>query len=582
MLDYGYNPDSPAFQNPDLIPGFTEGRKKPIPQTLYVDEKLSANWKKENEAWLAKVYARHPNVDGYLKSFWERVRRQKGYKEANTQLRKIDNALRYTEGKTATMDMESISDLADYVADECLHHYKVLRKESDIDHIREKLSSICKHWGIKFPLFITRNDDAFSIAKKIISAAERCSDPRWWRRQLRKMLTRRSEAVIRQAGFVRKAESPYVSKWALARWEKQQKRNVATLDAMECVTTDAHGDDVYVSLSDCVKASVSNPENRRHELMTRVRGYEEVAVALGLVGLFFTLTCPSRFHAYTKHGTNAKHDGSTPSDAMTYLNGVWSRIRADWAREEFKTFGFRVCEPHHDGTPHMHFWLFVNPADKNEMIKTFGAQALKMEGDEEGAAANRWDVKEIDPAQGSAAGYIAKYIAKNIDGFAVGTDDEGEVFAEEGAKRVRAWASIWGIRQFQQIGAVSVTVWRELRRNVEAFEHLIADSPDLDVVDRLRLAADAGDWAEFVKLMGGAFVTRGNQPLRPMYVETGEGVLDQRYGEDVKRLIGLWISPVVRRIERFIQTRDRVWSIRLRRIDSGKRAASPPVSDLCQ
>lgn len=79
-----------------------------------------------------------------------------------------------------------------------------------------------------------------------------------------------------------------------------------------------------ISLIDKVAGSVANPANRRRELMTRMRGFEDLAKLEGLAGDFYTLTAPSRYHSMQHNGRrNNKYCGASPRETQQYLCKVW-------------------------------------------------------------------------------------------------------------------------------------------------------------------------------------------------------------------------------------------------------------------
>ncbi|KAB8057205.1 replication endonuclease [Janthinobacterium sp. FT14W] len=403
-------------------------------------------------------------------------------------------------------------------------------------HALQIMEDECASYGIELPEF---DELADTIARLV--------DARWWRRQLRKRVKRAFEAGNIRLGYVNYRGEPYASNDAVLSRLAQNRRNAAALAA----TLVQNENGQQFSIAELAEKTTANKAIRRGELMLRINGFEQIARECGDQGIFITWTCPSRFHAMQHNGKpNDKFDGSTPREANAYLGKMTSLCRSALARRGIGLYGFRIAEPHHDGCPHWHLLLFVRPTAKyktahlqdvaGRAIRIMKRYAWRVDRGEPGAFARRLDVKRIDWAKGSAAGYIAKYVAKNIDGVAehktkegyvITADTEGDVELTPSA-RVESWAACWGIRQFQQWGGAPVTVWRELRR-IE--ENMLNEAPAAmrrawDAVQKID-GEKRACWAEYLRAQGGALVPRKELVVT---LAKDEKTVIGRYGETLR------------------------------------------------
>jgi len=352
----------------------------------------------------------------------------------------------------------------------------------------------CKQHGIGF--------EPRAMERSRIGCMNRARDVGWWRRKLRHRFGQRAENHLRKIGLVRRSQDIYISR--LARAQKQaQARTLDRWIGERVVTSD---DGIQLELAEVVERSLANCSIRRGELMKRMRGFEEIAQEEGHVSLFFTLTCPSAFHpALDEGGLNPRFDGVTGvKGAQEWLTNIWSRTRARLDRRSIFYYGIRVAEPHHDGTPHWHMVLFTRETDAEPLSTILREMWLSEYHDEPGARLHRVQVQPIDTAKGSATGYIAKYIAKNIDGHEVGEDLEAGEGKGVDAKNSAPWAVMWArfhrIRQFQQVGGPAIGVYRELRRIRKPVKHR--------AIECAREGAEHESFASFIKAQGGIVVGR--------------------------------------------------------------------------
>lgn len=490
---------------------------------------------------VAKAYLNRYQAQGLREANLFLLDKEKKFKPANMALAWNDD------------DLVSEAERASKLCREALELYP-----RHVDEVLRLLLRICKGYGLDAALtdtdtvtekepHIRVGQTSFTVTGFIRRVTDR--DSRWWRRQLRSLHGRYVEAAAIEVELVKAQAGIYASDETVASKCQQTRRNRRILESMQAVSEDGE----CLSLAELSDLTVSNPRIRRAEMMTRISGFEKVSKSLGHVAEFCTITCPSRMHrSYAKSGTpNPRYDGTTPREAQAYLAKMWARLRSALKRRRIEVYGFRIAEPQHDGTPHWHLLLFVHPDHIDTLRALFQHYALQTDGDEHGAKKHRFTTIAIDCNKGSAVGYIAKYVSKNIDGAALDSGVYGED-PVEGAQRVVAWASTWGIRQFQQIGGPPVGPWRELRR-------LKGSGPEGKLAD-LSAAADQGEWQAYVKLMGGPFARRKDHAIRVARLWNDQ---PGQYGEPLG-----WQIKGVQYGNLYIPTRFVQWRIERRPLDA--------------
>ncbi|WED26430.1 replication endonuclease [Vibrio sp. DW001] len=392
--------------------------------------------------------------------------------------------------------------------------------DGDEHHLRllcRKLSKLIRHYHITPPRLPKR-----PTFEQYFTAITKMTTDDWINDRLERLKFEYIEYSQISLGRVgnNANQSKYVSAMTLNNFLEAQDKQAKFL-ADYCIYN--ADEDISVDLENVFMASTSNPENRRIEMMVRSRGFEELADAKGYTAAFITWTLASQYHRNSKNW-----NGANPKEGHQNLMKQWSRARAILAKQGVDYFGFRVAEPHKDGTAHAHYFLFCKEEEKELIVSTLRDIAIEEDKQElyyktvNGKSVKRnkpvlrarFDCKFCDPSKGGATAYIAKYIAKNLNGSHMSESDK------KAAQSVRAWASLWRIRQFQQFGGAPVSIWRALRKtSAEEIKALKCDE-----LSELHGHADKSRWKDFVQGIGDAQIT---------YEEK-----ENRYFETVKKIVG--------------------------------------------
>lgn len=375
-------------------------------------------------------------------------------------------------------------------------------------------------------------------------ARMRCAD--WWQRKLWQLRNEWREELLRAACLVHRHASPYVSHDVLLQKREQRRKAMDFFRNHDLINED--GD--TLSMEDVVLASASNPAHRRNEMMACVKGLELIAEMRGDCAMFYTITCPSKYHATLMNGKpNPTWDHSTVRKSSDYLVDTFAAFRKAMHKKELRWYGVRVAEPHHDGTVHWHLLCFMRKKHRRaitELLRRFAIREDRAElGNNTGA---RFKSKLIDPRKGTPASYIAKYVSKNIDGRGLGDTVSKETgkSLRDSAEYVTAWASLHRVQQFRFFGIPGRQAYRELRLFAsQATRAMKTSKPGAPVLmdpklDAVLAAADVGCFATYIMKQGGVLVPRKNYLIHTAYEPTVE---PGTYGDHGIRIYGIW-SPI--------------------------------------
>ncbi|ECO0966161.1 replication endonuclease [Salmonella enterica subsp. enterica serovar Give] len=454
-------------------------------------------------------------------------------------------------------------DLAEFLCDEVEHLNRTLRDESApelLGVLYSMAAGIAEHFKADPPEW-SRFTGKKLTPEQLKIAISRMISVRFWSRHFRTFTRRWREHLYIAVGDVRRQRSVICSPQWVQHWLASRKRGREIM-----AETDLEDEETgeTLPLLSAVDASVSNNEKRRAEMLTRVKGLEELAALDHMsqdsdyVALFFTWTAPQQYHAWLETGLrNRKWNGASPRETQRYFTRTFKNFSTALTRRDIHIFGMHVTESHHDGTPHWHGILFVRREQEATLRDVFEGYA-----NAENCSAHRPGkppeqsqlmIKPVDKRMGSLTAYITKHICRNLEGCAPGGRDKetGRPWTEL-ARHSAAWASLWGIKQFQFTGGPPVSVWRELRK--------LSDQKQADSVSpafgELHHAARAGDWAEYTRLQGGLPAARKNLTMRTWYQAASEPDECGQYTAIIKGvyLPGTGKAPVA--------TRTRKWKVK--------------------
>lgn len=330
---------------------------------------------------------------------------------------------------------------------------QILRIYHALANEAKKLSITPPNWDALNDKLRRRGEIPYDLIPGAL-ARLRCAT--WWRGRLWRLRCQWREEQLRAVMLVHKHASPYISSEALIQQREQWRRSAEFIRAHDLVNDAGF----VMNMEDVVNASASNPHLRYIEMMTTCKGLENLAEMRGDKAMFYTITCPSKYHATLKSGKrNPKWSTKTVKESSDYLVNLFAGIRKKLSRLGLRWYGVRIAEPHHDGTVHWHLMCIMQKQDRAAITQVMRDFAIREDRQELGRDIKpRFDVKPVLKSKGTITSYLTKYLGKNVRGSnlrgkldkATGkpivSKETGQPLGED-TERAVAWASLHGVQQ---------------------------------------------------------------------------------------------------------------------------------------
>ncbi len=257
----------------------------------------------------------------------------------------------------------------------------------------------------------------------------------------------------------------YVGETTLKIRQQRLAHNQSLLDNMGIITSNG-----FVALSELSTSAHS----KFCELYLMCLGMEHMASDKGFRAVFITATAPPYLHPNPTKGKK-KWNGKNAKVAHEYIKKRWGAFKRDLSRPQYNikfsegdAFGFRVVEPHKDGTPHWHLLMYASLENIEGVITELANKHFGFNQSKNAVKIELIKTKEEDDNAAAPTTYMTKYLMKNVD-YREGVDgvqSNGEKIEDtEALEKIDAWKSALGVRTYQTFGILSAkTKWRTLRK----------------------------------------------------------------------------------------------------------------------